>query len=225
MKHSLLVMVLFLCITTLAPAKEVMSEPIEEKQAAEEMQVIPDEAIRLRILANSDRDEDQEIKRYVRDEVNAYISELVQEVDEIEKAREMIREQVPTIETIIAETLEELNADSDFTVEYSNKVSFPMKVYDQYVYPAGEYEAILITLGAGEGANWWCVLFPPLCFLDFSNGTTVEGEADIQETEELELAEESAVEEEEAEEEMEATSEEEEETKISFLLWEWLGLS
>lgn len=46
------------------------------------------------------------------------------------------------------------------------------------VYPAGKYEAILITLGNGEGANWWCVLFPPLCFLDFSNGEAVKDQED-----------------------------------------------
>ena len=53
------------------------------------------------------------------------------------------------------------------------KVQFPTKLYGQFLYPAGEYQAILITLGSGEGANWWCVLYPPLCFLDFSNGVAV----------------------------------------------------
>ena len=52
-------------------------------------------------------------------------------------------------------------------------VEFPTKLYGEFLYPAGEYEAILITLGEGKGANWWCVLFPPLCFLDFSNGVAV----------------------------------------------------
>ena len=54
-----------------------------------------------------------------------------------------------------------------------DRVSFPTKLYGNMVYPAGEYEAVLITLGKGEGANCWCVLFPPLCFLDFSNGEAV----------------------------------------------------
>ena len=53
------------------------------------------------------------------------------------------------------------------------QAEFPTKLYGQYLYPAGDYEAMIITLGEGEGANWWCVLFPPLCFLDFSNGTAV----------------------------------------------------
>ena len=53
------------------------------------------------------------------------------------------------------------------------KAEFPTKLYGQFLYPAGEYEAIVITLGEGKGANWWCVLFPPLCFLDFSSGTAV----------------------------------------------------
>lgn len=65
------------------------------------------------------------------------------------------------------------------------KVEFPTKLYGEFLYPAGEYEAVLITLGAGEGANWWCVLFPPLCFLDFSNSVAVkEGVDEADEKEE-----------------------------------------
>ena len=56
------------------------------------------------------------------------------------------------------------------------KVQFPTKLYGEFLYPAGEYQAILITLGEGTGANWWCVLYPPLCFLDFSNGVAVQSD-------------------------------------------------
>ncbi|MEH7280107.1 stage II sporulation protein R, partial [Bacillus toyonensis] len=58
-------------------------------------------------------------------------------------------------------------------------VKFPTKVYGNFIYPAGEYEAVLITIGKGEGANWWCVLFPPMCFLDFSSGTAVRKEEHV----------------------------------------------
>ena len=64
------------------------------------------------------------------------------------------------------------NSKQDVQVELG-KVEFPTKLYGQFLYPAGQYEAVLITLGEGTGANWWCVLFPPLCFLDFSNGVAV----------------------------------------------------
>ncbi|MDC3425044.1 stage II sporulation protein R [Aquibacillus sp. 3ASR75-11] len=139
----------------------------------ESFQVIPDEAIRLRILANSDDNVDQTIKRTIRDEVNAYISKWVTDIEDIKEARQVIQKRLPELKEIVGTTLEEAGVDQSYQVEYGKNVSFPTKLYGPYIYPAGEYEAILITLGDGKGANWWCVLFPPLCFLDFSNGTSV----------------------------------------------------
>ncbi|WP_010648380.1 stage II sporulation protein R [Oceanobacillus massiliensis] len=169
-------------------------------------QVIPDEAIRLRILANSDTDEDQALKRLVRDRVNEQITDWVQHITDIEEARALIESRLPELEMIVANTIEESGKDNPFTVEYGDQVTFPAKLYGSFLYPAGEYEAVLITLGEGKGANWWCVLFPPLCFLDFFNGTTV-AEA---ETEAADI---------------EAPEEEEEETEIKFFLFEWFGWS
>ncbi|WP_453992968.1 stage II sporulation protein R [Bacillus nitroreducens] len=145
-----------------------------KETSAQEFQVIPDEAIRLRILANSDSDEDQGLKRKVRDEVNAEITEWVEELTSIEAARELIQERLPEIEKIVARVLDEENSNQFYTVGYGRDVQFPTKLYGQFLYPAGEYEAILITLGEAEGSNWWCVLFPPLCFLDFSTGDAIE---------------------------------------------------
>ncbi|MGP4069334.1 stage II sporulation protein R [Halobacillus sp. B29] len=136
-------------------------------------QVIPDEAIRLRILADSNDQQDQQIKRLVRDEVNQEINKWVKDLTSIEEARDMIRNRLPEIEKVVAETLEKEGINYSFGVDYNDSVTFPAKLYGTYMYPAGEYEAILITLGQGTGDNWWCVLFPPLCFLDFSNGTSV----------------------------------------------------
>ena len=131
--------------------------------------VIPDEAIRLRILANSDSDEDQALKRLIRDEVNDEITKWVDDLTSIDVARTIIQDRLKDIEAIIADVLKRQKIDENFTVDFGN-VDFPTKMYGNYIYPAGEYEAILITIGDGKGANWWCVLFPPLCFLDFSNG-------------------------------------------------------
>ncbi|MEH7379412.1 stage II sporulation protein R [Bacillus sp. JJ1533] len=150
---------------------------IKESSAAGP-QVIPDEAIRLRILANSDSDKDQALKRKVRDAVNAEITEWVAELTSIQAARELIQERLPEIEKIVARVLEEENSNQSYTVDYGRNVQFPTKLYGQFLYPAGEYEAILIELGDAEGANWWCVLFPPLCFLDFSTGDAVEASND-----------------------------------------------
>lgn len=157
-------------------------------------QVIPDEAIRLRILADSNDKQDQMVKREVRDQVNAEITEWVEELTSVEAAREMIQNRLPELETIVGETLEKEGLSQSYSVDYDTNVEFPTKLYGTFIYPAGEYEAILITLGEGKGDNWWCVLFPPLCFLDFSNGTSVaEAEEVTAEEEEVEMEEEKEV--------------------------------
>lgn len=176
---------------------------LEEKQGGTDYQVIPDEAIRLRILANSDSDADQELKRMVRDEVNEVITEWVAEITDIEEARKLIEARIPEINEIVKEVLKGEGSSDSFKVEYGSDITFPAKLYGDYVYPAGEYEAVLITIGEGKGDNWWCVLFPPLCFLDFSNGTTVAAEEDTEE--EPQVAEEK--------------------TEVKFFLFEWFGWS
>lgn len=160
MKKVVLYSLLLVLVVCLLFTPEVRSE--------KNIQMIPDDAIRLRILANSDSVADQEIKIIVRDEVNAYITELVQHIDRIEVARAVVAANIPEIEVIIEATLKRENIIDDFKVEYNSNVDFPTKIYGNLEYPAGEYEAVLITIGEGLGENWWCVLFPPLCFLDFS---------------------------------------------------------
>lgn len=145
--------------------------PKNEVTASESI-VIPKEAIRLRILANSDLEADQALKRLVRDEVNANITTWVQELTNINHARDLLQSKQPEIQKIAEEVVKREGSTQSVNVEFG-KVQFPTKLYGQFLYPAGEYEAILITLGEGKGANWWCVLFPPLCFLDFSNGLAV----------------------------------------------------
>ncbi|MGM0837139.1 MAG: stage II sporulation protein R [Bacillota bacterium] len=147
-------------------AGEQAAAGLEVKNGA---MVIPDEAIRLRILANSDSDEDQELKRKIRDRVNEEITVWVEGLTSMENAREVIRGNIPEIEKIVEEVMVEEGIVQEYNVDFG-RVDFPTKMYGKFIYPAGDYEAILITLGKGTGANWWCVLFPPLCFLDFSNG-------------------------------------------------------
>jgi stage II sporulation protein R len=155
---------------------------------------IPEESIRLRILANSNTAADQKLKRDIRDEVNAQITTWVDELSTLSEAREIIRKQLPAIEEIVQNKLNDAGIEKTFSVEL-NKVAFPTKMYGDYIYPAGQYEAVLITLGEGEGKNWWCVLFPPLCFLDFENGDAVkenkEGKSDKTETVSAEEADET----------------------------------
>ncbi|MCM3735311.1 stage II sporulation protein R [Bacillus cytotoxicus] len=141
--------------------------------------VIPKEAIRLRILANSDSKEDQELKRKVRDEVKAQIDGWVAELKSFEDARRVIQSRIPELEQTVAKTLKREGSKETFTVQFNKHIKFPTKVYGNFIYPAGEYEAVLVTIGKGEGANWWCVLFPPMCFLDFSSGTAVKKEEHV----------------------------------------------
>ena len=145
--------------------------PKNEVTANDEV-VIPNDAIRLRILANSDSEEDQALKRKVRDAVNAEITNWVADLTSKEAAKQLLKDKQPEIQKIAEKVVMEESSDQTVKVKFG-KVDFPTKLYGEFLYPAGEYEAILITLGAGEGANWWCVLFPPLCFLDFSNSAAV----------------------------------------------------
>ncbi|GAB3789358.1 stage II sporulation protein R [Virgibacillus kimchii] len=165
-----------------------------------EYQVIPDEAIRLRILANSDSESDQQMKYTVRDRVNEEITEWVKDITNIDEARDLIESRTPEIEKIVEEVLEEKGEERNYSVEYGSNVEFPTRQYGPYIYPAGDYEAVLITLGDGDGENWWCVLFPPLCFLDFSDETSAAAE----DTDEAENAEEA---------------------EVKFFIFEWFGWS
>ncbi|MFD9626139.1 stage II sporulation protein R [Peribacillus muralis] len=167
-KHLAIIYLLILTIGTIVS----IYMPKAEVAGAEETKVIPDEAIRLRILANSDEEKDQAVKRLIRDEVNKDITKWVQELTSLDDARNVITSHLPDIQATAEAVIEENGLEQSVKVDFG-QAEFPTKLYGQYLYPAGEYEAVIITLGEGEGANWWCVLFPPLCFLDFSNGTAV----------------------------------------------------
>lgn len=149
----------------------LMSWEFQKVDAALHMESIPEESIRLRILANSDSPSDQYIKAIVRDAVVETMNGWVSEPISIEEAREMLASREAELQAVIAATLEQNGYNYGFTTTIG-QVEFPTKMYGQLVYPAGMYEALLVTLGKGEGRNWWCVLFPPLCFAD-----TVAGEA------------------------------------------------
>ncbi|MFB9756557.1 stage II sporulation protein R [Paenibacillus hodogayensis] len=133
---------------------------------------IPQESIRLRILANSDAPNDQWIKRLLRDEVIRQMSLWVTEPQGIEVARGAVTDHISDLEALVGEVLAQNGYNYDYTVELG-QVPFPTKIYGNKVYPAGDYEALRITLGKGEGQNWWCVLFPPLCFVDGNAGVAV----------------------------------------------------
>ncbi|NEU30417.1 stage II sporulation protein R [bacterium LRH843] len=144
--------------------------------------VSKEEAIRLRILANSDSVSDQALKRDIRDKVNVAITEWVTGIQSLEEAKVVIAGNIPAIEEIVANELTQYGVNQSFDVRFS-EVQFPTKLYGNLVYPAGIYDAVLITLGEGKGENWWCVLFPPLCFLDMSSGEAVPADESAQDEE------------------------------------------
>jgi stage II sporulation protein R len=145
---------------------------------------IPEESIRLRILANSDSVSDQLVKREIRDaivaEMNGWVEEL-KDPQSLDQAREIITIHMEDLNRLVGQELNNRGISYSYNVELS-VVPFPTKLYGGTVYPAGEYEALRVTLGAGRGQNWWCVLFPPLCFIDAGSGDAIakSAEASVQ---------------------------------------------
>lgn len=172
MKHKAMILFIFILIAMFLNMK---FQTVTAHAAGNEVK-IPDKAIRLRILANSNSKQDQTIKRQVRDAVNREVATWVHGLHTLPQARKVIKAHIPMIKKAVAQTLASHHVKQTYKVKLG-EVQFPTKIYGNYVYPAGKYEALLITLGDGVGANWWCVLFPPLCFLDFQNGDAVKSKA------------------------------------------------
>ena len=133
----------------------VISVGINEKEHI----LIPDNAIRFRIIANSDNKEDQDLKKEIKKEVEDELFKLVSEASNIEEARNIINNNLDKVDNIVQKY--NINYDISFGNNY-----FPDKIYKGIKYEEGNYESLVITLGNGLGHNWWCVLFPPLCLLD-----------------------------------------------------------
>ena len=127
--------------------------------------IIPKEAIRFRVIANSNSSKDQQNKLIVRDSVQKQMTEDLTCTKNIEEARISITSNLNKYNNLIEKTLQENNINSDFNINYGMNY-FPKKVYKGVTYEAGNYESLVITLGDGLGKNWWCVMFPPLCLLE-----------------------------------------------------------
>lgn len=127
--------------------------------------VIPDSAIRVRVIANSNSLVDQDMKLRVTEYLQTYLSPLLVDVSSIEDARDIINDKLGEINDSVGEILKDNNYDMGYSVNFGDNY-FPNKEYKGVKYKAGEYESLVVTLGTGGGDNWWCVLFPPLCLLD-----------------------------------------------------------
>ena len=128
-------------------------------------QTISDKVLRFHVLANSDSEADQNLKLAVRDAVGSFMQEKLTAVENLEECELVVRQSLGEIEEAAAETIAENGYDYDVTAELEH-TSFPVKNYGSYTFPAGDYEALRIVIGEGNGHNWWCVLYPNLCFLD-----------------------------------------------------------
>lgn len=140
--------------------------------------IIPNDAIRLRVLANSNSDYDQEVKEKVRDKLQSNMYSLLENTNSIEEARTIIKTNLNSFSTTISNALTE--DDVDYTIDFGTHY-FPDKVYKGIEYDEGNYESVLVKLGEGAGDNWWCVLFPPLCLLEAEESTDVEYKFFVQE--------------------------------------------
>ncbi|HEY8364103.1 MAG TPA: stage II sporulation protein R [Haloplasmataceae bacterium] len=137
---------------------------------------IPEEAIRLRIVANSNSEFDQNLKLQVRDKVIEVITPIIKDITDPNEARLEIYHHMDDVKEAVECVLQENGIEMDYYAEYGITY-FPEKVYNNKLYPAGKYESVYIKLGEGEGDNWWCVLFPSLCLVDLAtNGGNVDTE-------------------------------------------------
>ena len=131
---------------------------------------IKDKLIRFHVIANSDTDEDQNLKLKVRDKVVEALSEKLSNVNSLEEAENVLEENIDYVNEIAKEVIEENNYTYEVTTMLSYE-NFPDKVYGDCVFPQGNYEAFRVIIGEGKGQNWWCVMFPSLCFVDESKNS------------------------------------------------------
>lgn len=129
--------------------------------------------IRFHVRANSDSKEDQELKMQVKEAVVAYMEELLAESESVEESAMIIEDNMEEILNCAMDVVHENGYNYDIT-GYMAKEYFPLRVYGDVALPPGEYTAFRIDIGAAEGKNWWCVLYPPLCFVDITHGVVPE---------------------------------------------------
>lgn len=134
---------------------------------------IEESVFRLHVIANSDSEEDQNLKYKVRDNLIKYMNTLCIDVESKEDAIKIANLHLDEFKQIAEETIKENSFSYPAYVEIGN-FSFPTKNYGDVSFPAGYYDALRIKIGNAEGQNWWCVMFPPLCFVNVSSGIVPE---------------------------------------------------
>ncbi len=126
---------------------------------------IAGQILRLHVIANSDLDADQELKLEVKDEIVALLREDLKGAGNLDEAKGIIESNLGVIE----DTAEEVMTSHGYGYKANARIGwfdFPVKMYGDLTFPAGCYQALRVELGAAEGKNWWCVMFPSLCYVD-----------------------------------------------------------
>lgn len=135
--------------------------------------LIPDSAIRLRVVAHSNTPYDQQVKSKIRDTLQKELYVLLGDTSSINDARIIIKKGLPHLDSVVANELKTMEYNRKHNISYGYNY-FPSKTYKGIEYDDGYYESLLVTIGAGKGDNWWCVLFPPLCLLEADEAEEVE---------------------------------------------------
>ena len=129
--------------------------------------------LRLHIRANSNAAVDQDIKYQIKDEVTAFLTPVIADCHTKEESMQTVQKSLPDIEERINTFLQAKGFA--YTAKAALKTEeFPTRVYEGVTLPAGVYDALIIELGTGKGDNWWCVLYPPLCFAGGFTGSTIQ---------------------------------------------------
>lgn len=149
-------LMLMILVNSISYSEEVISD-------------ISENVLRLHVIANSNSSEDQEVKYKVRDKVLEYMTDISENCKSKTEAISILEDNLDNVEDIVIKTLRENNFDYNVKLEIGN-FDFPTKVYGDISLPSGYYDALKIIIGEGKGENWWCVMFPPLCFVDVSSG-------------------------------------------------------
>lgn len=165
MKYKIYILIVIFIILNLTSCTSSIIK--EESNSTNELvyEDIVNEIIRFHVIANSNSDEDQVLKLKVRDKVIEFVSSNLSNSKSIDESREFILNNKNKIEDIAKSIVTENGYKYNVTSTLSRE-NFPDKVYGDVVFPQGEYEAYRVLIGDADGENWWCVMFPPLCFVD-----------------------------------------------------------
>lgn len=133
------------------------------KKQCQLQQQMAEKVLRFHVLANSDSEEDQNLKLAVRDAVGGFMQEKTKNLDSKMECEKMVAEQMSEIEAVAEQVITEAGYSYEVHAELAN-CKFPIKTYGDYTFPAGNYDALKLTIGEGKGQNWWCVMYPNMCF-------------------------------------------------------------